>query len=144
MRTEHQQFVVFDYLSKLKCVLKLCDWTIDLSDEFCDDECNAMIDPVCGRKLATLYLNKSFCDYSVEKQVHSLVHELIHLHHISATDIIRVDLPRHLSQSCYEILWSGFKRQIEYCVDGLADAVCSLVPPIDYNIKSETTGGEDQ
>lgn len=136
--TEEQRSVILDYLAYLIEKLRLRDWTIRLSHDHPDnDECNAMIDPVVGRKLATIYLCKDFCSLSEQVQTHSLCHELIHLHHISATDIIRLDLPQQLSQAYYDLLWGTFKRQIEYCVDGLADAFSLLVSPINYNSINE-------
>lgn len=138
MRTEHQQKVLLDYIWYLRSELWLVDWTLRLSDENPqDDTAQAMVEPITGRKLAYIYLKKDFCEMSIKEQTHSLVHELIHLHHIPATDIIRLDVAKDLSQSTYDLLWGVFKRQMEYCVDGLADAFSRLVKEIDYTEKSK-------
>jgi len=148
VRTEHQNKVLLDYIWQLKSELWLVDWTLVLSEESPSSEDTiAMVEPIIGRKRATIYLCSDFCDMSAKKQTHSLVHELIHLHHIPATDIIRLDVAKDLSQSTYDLLWGVFKRQMEYCVDGLADAFSRLVKEIDYterSIESSETANDNQ
>ena len=138
MRTDHQQRVLLDYLGYLRDLLCLSDWTLRLSDENPEEDTTlGMIEPLTGRKVAYIYLKDDFCDMSIEDQTHTLVHELIHLHHISATDIVRIDVEKVISRTAHHLLWGSFMRQMEYCVDGLADAFSRLVKEIDYTEKSK-------
>ena len=133
MRTEKQTKALLDYLLYLKSALCLVDWTLLLADEPPGNaDALACVEPISGRKLATIRLCSDFCSMPADRQTHSLVHELVHLHHISATDIIRIEAASEMSQSTYYVLWSVFKRQMEYCVDGLADAITPMVAPINY------------
>jgi hypothetical protein len=117
------------YIDGLLPLLKLSDWTLRLADEPSDDEeVNASIRPVEGRRLATITLGKDWRDLGNETKRHALVHELIHCHQFSACDIVRLDLPKHLSQCAYDILFGGFRRQVEYMTDGLTDAIAPLMP----------------
>src|SRR5688572_8706081 len=117
------------YVNEVAALLCLKDWTVELTDDHPNDtEGLAEIEPVDGRKYAVLRLCAHWHDRTPEKQRHSIVHELVHLHHVAATDIIRVDMPRHLSQQAYDILWGAFLRQVEYLVDGLADALAPFMP----------------
>lgn len=138
MLNEHQLSVICKYVGYLQDVLYLNDWKIEVSpDESPESGAIGSIDPVEGRRLATLRLCEGFCDMDIADQTNTLCHELIHLHHIGATDIIRLDLLSELSQSSYNILIKSFKRQMEYCVDGLANAFSLLVKQIDYNDESK-------
>lgn len=135
--TDKQADIICEYITYLRNQLFLKDWSIKLRlDEHSEEGTHASIEPFVGRKLAILRLCEGFCDLSIKDQTHTLCHELIHLHHIAASDIIRLDLLQELSQSTYNVLLNSFKRQMEYCVDGLADAFSLLVEQIDYNEES--------
>lgn len=131
---QFQENRVLEYLSYLKGVMYLNDWSLRLGKNPPKlKDAIAEVEPLEGRKVAYIRLFDGFFEMSEAEQTHSLVHELIHLHHIPATDIIRNDTAPALSQSTYDLLWSCFKRQMEYCVDGLADAFSKLVQEIHYN-----------
>lgn len=125
--------ILQNYLEYLKGILGLSHWTIELSDERPEDP-NALgeIWPTEGRCVATLRLHPDFKSYEPEKLASILVHELIHCHFQSACDVVRVDIceAQLLPRATYEVVWTMFKRQVEYGVDGLSTAVASLVKPI--------------
>lgn len=117
------------YARQLADLLHLKDWTI-LFDQSPpeNDDAIASIDPCEGRKVATVHICSDFWEREADEQRQTITHELIHCHHDSASEIVRVDLVKHLSQQAYDILWGGYKRQMEYCVDGLADAIAPFLP----------------
>lgn len=110
----------------------LRDWTFKLRWEGCPEEAQASIEPTEGRRVAVIYFCDDFRSLPADDQRNAVVHELIHCHHAAATDIIRVDLVRQLSQSTYELLYGAFRRQVEYMVDALADVVAERMPHIDW------------
>ncbi len=116
------------YIRHIANRLGLRDWYLFLDHKPADDCCTATIEAIEGRKHADIKKKKNWQDLSVDVQRHAIVHEMIHLHFISTKDIIRLDLLRHMSQSAYDVMWDGFKRQMEYGVDGLADAIAPLLP----------------
>ncbi|MCE5200832.1 MAG: hypothetical protein ABFD54_05755 [Armatimonadota bacterium] len=131
------------YIREVADKLGLRDWELILKDESPQDEdALAEIVPVEGRKRASIYLNKNFRDLSLGEQRHTIVHELLHCHLKSATDIIRLDLweSRVLSQSVYDVLIGGYRRQIEYAVDAIADAVACHFPLIEWDTNTPTRG----
>lgn len=133
MLTAAERKALAAYILERMRELGLREWTIHILSEPPEDEdANASIDPCIGRRVATLRVCPDFRELSRDDQRNAIVHELLHCHHVAATDIIRLDLPRHLAQSTYEILWEGFKRQIEYMVDALADAWAENVPYITW------------
>lgn len=118
------------YVADLLSRLRLTDWTITIDDKPLDEDHDALavVHPCEGRKRARIELCHDWAKLARDKKRHTLVHELIHCHEAPATDIIRLDLVKHLSQAAYDVLFDGFKRQIEYMTDGLADALAPLMP----------------
>jgi hypothetical protein len=114
-------------VDRLKTVLRLADWTVEVQDDPADDDVVASINPVYGRKLATLYLCADWDERPEGEQRHTLVHELIHCHFAVPGDMVRLDLLRHLGQATYEVFWAAFRREVEFAVDGLADAFAPLI-----------------
>src|SRR5687768_9518251 len=102
------------YVNEVAALLCLKDWTVRLVEDHPNNMgALAEIEPVDSRRYALMRLCAHWPDMAPEKQRHSIVHELLHLHHIGASDIIRLDMPRHLTQSMYDLLWGGFLRQVE-------------------------------
>jgi hypothetical protein len=110
------------YVADLLSRLRLTDWTITIDDKPLD------VDDDEGRKRARIELCHDWAKLKPDRKRHTLIHELIHCHEAPATDIIRLDLPKHLGQTSYDILFGAYKRQIEYMTDGLADAIAPLMP----------------
>lgn len=117
------------YLRFLADRLGLRDWTIILKHEVADEpDVYAAINPVEDRKLATIRLAEDFTDRTPDEQRHTLIHELLHCHHVPASDMVRLDLTDHLSQTSYDLFYASFRRHIEYMTDGIADSVAPLMP----------------
>lgn len=123
---------LISWLGKLKSTLCLNDWTIHFENgSYPPEFAIASIEPLPGRKVAYLRVMKGFDTLKPHTQTHALVHEFIHIHNANVNDVIAKDLKTILSSSEYELVWNTYKRQHEYAVDGLADAFCKLVPPLD-------------
>jgi hypothetical protein len=119
------------YLLDIQKRLRLIDWELFIHDDPPEEDgIAAKVDPTEGRKHAVLYFSSNFMSRDPEDQRGIIVHELLHLHHIPASDIIRLDLwdSRCISNDAYKIVFGAFKRQMEYCVDGITDAIAPLFP----------------
>lgn len=127
-----QRETVKDYIQKMAKILRLQDWNIHLSDEPAPETDNGRITNLDGRKYAIIYLPSGFPDFKPEVQRHTIAHELIHLHLIAACDQVRCDLVSQLAQPAYTVFFDSFIRNIEYGVDGLADAFAPFLPMIEW------------
>jgi hypothetical protein len=114
--------------------LELRDWTINLSAELPPEGCHALVTSTYGRKLATIKFEDDFRSLDPEQQRHTVVHELVHCHLESATNIVLNDLEEYLGKTADQVFWNGFKRQIEYGVDGIASAIAKHMPLIDWQM----------
>jgi hypothetical protein len=123
-----EQAAIKPYIRTLADRLGLRDWTITLCDEPADSDAWASIKPIEGRKLAELHLCKDWYTLKPETKRHALVHELIHCTHAGAADMVRLDLPRWMGQAAYDVFFGGWRRQMEYMVDGLAEVLGPLMP----------------
>jgi hypothetical protein len=110
----------------------LRDWTIDLLAEPSADDCNAQTRMIFGRKRADLRVAETFRSFDRERIRHTIVHELAHLHLAAATSQAEQDIGEHLGATAYDIFWSGWLRNLEYGIDGLAGALAAHMPLIDW------------
>jgi hypothetical protein len=107
------------YVRQLADILHLRDWRIDINEDApSGQDAIASCQPVTGRKYAVLRLSESFLSDPKPDQRHTLTHELLHCH--------LGPMHRMLEQS--GDLPAAALLAIEYCVDGLADAIAPLLP----------------
>ena len=89
-------------------------------------EAVAAIDVVPGRKMAYLYFSDNFLERDdCTDQRHTVVHELVHCHTGPYSRCVEAKL-RNLEGG--EARDPVLTIQMEYCVDGLADAIAPLMP----------------
>lgn len=127
-----EQKALIRYIRWMANELGLRDWTLRFDWEPCEEDCLAAVFPCEQRKLATIQFSERFLDLAPEQQRNAVIHELLHCHHVGASDMVRLDLLKHLAQSTYDVFWGGFKRQIEYMTDGIATAIEDKYPLIDW------------
>ena len=94
------------------------------------DDADGRVEPVDGRWVATIHLAGHIWDDPTDARV-TLAHELLHLAHRDATDVIRLTLPPLLADSTYTAVWETFRQAVELGVDRLAREVAALLelPP---------------
>lgn len=110
--------------------MELRDWTFEIAHDPPDPDANARINLTYARKLAVVRFCSDFRQMPAEQQRHTVVHELVHCHLESATNMVLNDLEGHLAKPTDQIFWEGFKRQIEYGVDALASTIAKHLPLI--------------
>jgi hypothetical protein len=107
------------YVRQLGDLLRLRDWRIQVNEDAPgDSSAIASCAPVEGRKYAVIRLGESFLTDTAEEQRHTITHELLHCH---LGPMIRMI-------EAHDGLPPAAKLAMEYCVDGLADAIAPLLP----------------
>lgn len=126
------------YVRELADLMGLRDWDFNvvIGDPTADlpgvDCASASIECVDGRKYAVI----TFADWvrqgSPEDIRDTVCHELIHAHLNPACEIVRVDACDLMQQQTYETLMAGFRRNVEFAVDGMAGALAKHLPLIEW------------
>lgn len=122
------------YVERVRDAMGLRHWAIRIPDEHPEaaEDALAQIDPTEGRYVATLRLGEGFWTEDREGQRASIVHEMLHIHHVRVTDAVRLGGYRtELGQSAYEELIATVKREAEYMTDALTTLYAPMVrlPP---------------
>lgn len=109
----------------------LRDWTFDVPHEpLPESDAFATVKPTDGRKRARITFCRDFRDLEPDRQRHVVIHELVHCHFAMVQHQIESDLERHLGQHADRVLFDSFRRNLEYGVDGITDALAPHLPLI--------------
>lgn len=116
------------YIRRLADLLCLRDWRIEVyEDAPSDGGAIASCDPISGRKYAVIRLSESFLTDGKTEQRHTLTHELLHCHLGPMTRLLQAG----------EVMAPSVQLAMEYCVDGLADAIAPLLPEPPASTRSQ-------
>lgn len=129
--TDWQRDVILAYMRSVLDILHLGRWKIELSDDLPPQDARAMISPVEGRVVATLYVQADWWSESTdEEKAHDLIHEALHLAHHDADTTVRRFLNQSddISTSTKVLVGDRFKLDLERMVDSLANALVPLLP----------------
>lgn len=119
------------YVSEVRALLRLAHWTLMIPDEWPEegDEVLAVIVPGDQRYIAHLRLGPGFWGLDPSDQRNSVVHELLHLHHVRLTDAVRLGQWRQqVGQGLYDHLIDQVKREAELMVDALTSVIAPAMP----------------
>ncbi len=123
--TKKQAQWLYDYVRLVANQFALRDWDFDVEEPEPEDDAFASVCPTYGRKYFRLRVCSNFFTSTLEKQRHTIAHELIHCHMAPAERWIATCADNgKLSNTAIQ----AFHMNLEYGVDGLADAVASLLP----------------
>ena len=123
------------YIWKLRDEMWLGLWRIDVILEDYPGESSgnlASISPTTAQHRAELEIRPGVAQDGGEVLRHTVVHELIHLWHRDSTDVLRLALPKELSQSAYTLLWEAYRQSLELMVDDMAHAWAETLPLPDW------------
>lgn len=126
--TDGQRDSLGEYIRRIADEMALRDWTFSVLSEPAEADESAHIDITYGRKHALIRVAHDFVEFRPAAQRHSIVHELVHCHLEPACSIFQNEVQDALGFASGSLLWAGFKRNVEYGVDGLADAIAPLLP----------------
>jgi hypothetical protein len=115
------------YVRQLADILRLKDWRICVAEDPPPENALASCAPVEGRKYATLRFGESFLTDDRLEQRHTIVHELLHCHFGPMWRMLEGE----------EKVCPAIRMAMEYCVDGLADAIAPLVPEPPASTRSQ-------
>lgn len=113
------------YVWKLRGEMWLGIWSIDvLLEDYPGENSDSLatISPTNAQHRAELEIKPSVAEDGGERLRQTIVHELIHLYHRDASDVLRLSLPKELSTSAYTLLWEAFRQATELMVDDMARA----------------------
>lgn len=128
---------VEDYITELQKLLRLSDWTITMSwDLNADEYAYATNDPLPDSKHATISISARFFTLSPKLQTQTLVHELIHCHLQSLTDLAENTVESLTTEPAAGIFAIANSQCVEIATDALADAIAPLVPQ--FKLPSES------
>lgn len=135
------------YVRAIADLLELRDWTIllraaPIGD---DDEAEARVNLVYGRKLASLEFSPGFRELEPERQRHVVCHELIHLHVNPVWELLG-EGPTEviLGKPAFEVLARTAATRVELAVDGLAEAFANKVSPPDWSYRPAWIADNDR
>lgn len=119
------------YIETLQSQLKLNAWDIFVAKEMADDDCNASIHFVSGRRLASIKLHPEWDERPAEEKRHDLVHELLHVfHHDTDDNLFKFfETSGDLSDYVVSIVIDQTSRDLERMVDSLANVIAPMLSP---------------
>lgn len=116
------------YISKALSIMGLSDWTVFVSYKK-TKKFRAEIHVVEGARVAHLALARPFWEDSDDLKLWTIAHELIHVHTSEMCQSVEGCFKPHVSESNWESTYYAFHSAEERCVDNLAKAMMSLLPP---------------
>jgi len=115
------------YFVNLRNVLKLSEWRIILEDKLPDNpDCGAAVQTLYGRRVASVRLCYGWDDLGPERQRLYATHELLHLYFTPIQSVM--DRAKECFGDQAELAASYHMEQMEYAIDGLAEAIAPLLP----------------
>lgn len=118
-----------NYLRTIADLMELRDWHLDLSHGLPDaDDAIATCEPIFGRKKAVFRFCDGFENLPREEQRNTVVHELVHCHLAAAQGVAERDMEGVLAAESDRVFFRAFRRNLEYAVDGLANAIAKHMP----------------
>ena len=117
------------YIRDMADRMALKDWCVTLTHLAPDNEdAAAQTKTTYGRKRADISLMREWETNTPEQQRQYLTHEVIHLHVDVLLCMGEDDLEPLIGKAAQELWQAVYRRQLEYAVDGLADAIAPLMP----------------
>lgn len=115
------------YVRDIADEVGLRDWRFDVKGEPGDDA-YARCEPVDGQRYAVLRFGSDFEKLEPERRRAVVVHELVHCHTASLQSQVESDLAPHLGPSVDRMFFDSFRRNVEYAVDAVAEALAIHLP----------------
>lgn len=108
------------YLRDLADRMGLRDWRVHVLEQVTDEEHDAQVFCVRGRKIANLRLSPRFGELAPERQRLTLVHELVHCHFAAMDELVMGRWDGHE--------YDAYLIPFEYGVDAIAHVLAPHLP----------------
>lgn len=115
------------YVRKVADAMGLRDWRLDVKGEP-PEYAYAQCRPTDGQRHAELRFGSDFEALEPERRRAIVVHELVHCHIAQLQWQVEKDLERHLGPSTDRVFFDSFRRNVEYAVDAIAEALAPHLP----------------
>lgn len=141
--TAEQRLALGRYVRWVGDKLGLRDWRFEL--QYAPPpiaEALAMVSPVYGRKVASIWFCRDFAEHPIAEQRQIIVHELVHCIVDNVYSPMENTLPKLLGTAAWAILWEATRERSEFMVDQLADAIAPFMPEIDWTDHEPEKDGE--
>lgn len=119
--------------------LELRDWTLVLEPEPPDQDIEAHVRPLFGRRVAALRFSTQFRGLDADRQRYVVCHELVHLHLDRISTYLENDLEALVGKPAHAVVWSRHVEDVEMAVDGMAEAFAPTVPHLDWTHRPQWT-----
>jgi len=140
--TLNRREAVNQYIASLQNILRLNDWTIIVDwSEPCEDISLATNDPYEEQKYALIKVSEKLIEEPSWLQTQTLVHEMIHCHLQTMSDLAEYTVKSLSSKATNEIFLIAYNQVLELATDALADAFYPLVPQ--FAIPEKIVSDED-
>ena len=137
--TTEQRLAVGAYVRYVANLMGLRDWTFELQyDPPPNEDTFAMVRPVYGRKVASVWFCRAFAEMDAEKARHTVVHELAHVVTNQITAVLRQVGPGLVGEAAWTVLWESTRERSEIATDQIADILDSFMPLIDWEARGDT------
>lgn len=113
---------VTEALPELQRRLGLTHWDVTVPEQPADEDYDAYIVWVPGAREAKLLLGPDWAEKTDESRLHTIVHELVHLHLADICDAISKDLPKLLGEPMFLAFWGQWERQMEHATNAISKA----------------------
>jgi hypothetical protein len=127
--TKEQHETLCKYVRDMQVTMRLADWQIIVEMKPTEDGTAATIDIMDTRKVAVMCVAEDFFEDPPEKQRHTIVHELLHVH-LWLMYCAAGDCEEAMTKSGYQQFLRGLDRGLEIAVDGIADFAAVFMPLI--------------
>ena len=128
--TRRDQKALREYVRWVADRVGLRDWHFTLFYEHDEEDAIAICTPTYGRRRAKIQFAADFRTLDVDEQRNSVIHELLHCHLAAVQDQVRLDLPKELAQSAYNLFFAAFRQNLEYAVDAISASLAKDIPHI--------------
>lgn len=85
-----------------------------------------------GRKIAEIRFKKKIRKDDLVELRQTVCHELVHTHFAGCWDMVIRDIGHCMEEETYDVFVEGFRRQMEYAVDAIADVIAGQMPLIEW------------
>jgi len=123
---------VLRYVVKLKNMMGLQQWTIEVSATPCGNDAEAQTLITYGQHLAVMELSKNFRNWTSEETRGNIVHELLHCHltRISEVvgEILKPEPGDKVGAAICKSVNAVMEYEIERVIDSLSESICKWLP----------------
>jgi hypothetical protein len=121
---------LYAYVRVLANTLGLTDWEIEVDDDAAHLPADtlARVNVPTGRRTARISLGAEYANCTPEDQRNTLVHELLHCHFDTVSDLAERTLRRQLGAAAWDVYEEAQELLLEQAIDAVAVAVGEFLP----------------